>query len=105
MQTSSYRFTSTDVQYMCQLRNRKIQHILNIPWRSKANCPTVSLSQEPRVGGPLPFPPDGRLTLKLDLPVPAVLLIHVCGKPDSPPDQVGVTMSPCQPPFHTWMRK
>ncbi|XP_023692327.1 alpha-L-iduronidase isoform X2 [Paramormyrops kingsleyae] len=44
--------------------------------------------EEPRVGGPLPFPPDGRLTLKLDLPVPAVLLIHVCAKPDSPPDQV-----------------
>ncbi|KAJ8397109.1 hypothetical protein AAFF_G00009630 [Aldrovandia affinis] len=44
--------------------------------------------EDPLVVGPLPFPSGGRLTLKAELPVPSVLLIHVCAQPTAKPDQV-----------------
>ncbi|XP_018613848.2 alpha-L-iduronidase [Scleropages formosus] len=43
---------------------------------------------EPQVRGPLPFPSEGTLTLKVELPVPAVLLVHVCARPKATPEQV-----------------
>ncbi|KAL4660837.1 alpha-L-iduronidase [Arapaima gigas] len=43
---------------------------------------------EPLVRGPLPFPSKGSLNLKVELPVPAVLLIHVCAQPKATPQQV-----------------
>ncbi|MGH0183635.1 UNVERIFIED_CONTAM: hypothetical protein FKN15_012944 [Acipenser sinensis] len=45
-------------------------------------------AEEPLVVGPLAFPSSGRLTLKTELPIPSLFLIHICAKPKVPPDQV-----------------
>ncbi|XP_041109745.1 alpha-L-iduronidase isoform X2 [Polyodon spathula] len=45
-------------------------------------------AEEPLVMGPLAFPSSGTLTLKAELPVPSLFLIHICAKPKVPPDQV-----------------
>lgn len=50
--------------------------------------PDVSLSQGPHTDGPLDVPAGDSLILKAKLPVPSVLLIHVCARPKAVPDQV-----------------
>lgn len=37
---------------------------------------------------PTAFPKKGDMILKLKLPVPSVLLIHICEQPQSPPGRV-----------------
>uniref|UniRef100_A0A8C3RZY8 Alpha-L-iduronidase n=1 Tax=Chelydra serpentina TaxID=8475 RepID=A0A8C3RZY8_CHESE len=52
-------------------------------------------TEDPVVTGPFPFPGDGRLILKQELPLPSVFLIHVCARPNSVPNQVtGVHLIP-----------
>ncbi|XP_053887979.1 alpha-L-iduronidase [Malaclemys terrapin pileata] len=52
-------------------------------------------AEDPVVTGPFPFPGDGRLILKQELPLPSVFLIHVCARPHSGPSQVtGVHLIP-----------
>ncbi|XP_007056912.2 alpha-L-iduronidase isoform X1 [Chelonia mydas] len=52
-------------------------------------------AEDPVVTGPFPFPGDGRLILKQELPLPSVFLIHVCARPHSVPNQVaGVYLIP-----------
>uniref|UniRef100_UPI00398F51F0 alpha-L-iduronidase isoform X2 n=1 Tax=Pristiophorus japonicus TaxID=55135 RepID=UPI00398F51F0 len=43
--------------------------------------------EEPMVKGPIPFPPEGNLILKLQLPIPSVYLLHICAKPERPPNK------------------
>ncbi|XP_036383135.1 alpha-L-iduronidase isoform X2 [Megalops cyprinoides] len=65
-------------------------------WRSlgSPNFPTAEQfrqlrsHEDPRVSGPLPFPSEGRLILKAELPIPSILLIHVCAQSRAKPDQV-----------------
>ncbi|CAL1616364.1 unnamed protein product [Knipowitschia caucasica] len=45
-------------------------------------------SQDAVVEGPWPVPPGDTLAVKAKLPVPSVLLIHVCARPKVAPDQV-----------------
>ncbi|XP_029017214.1 alpha-L-iduronidase isoform X2 [Betta splendens] len=45
-------------------------------------------AEDPRVDGPWEVPAGDTLTLKAKLPVPSVLLIHVCAQPKAVPDQV-----------------
>ncbi|XP_055554617.1 alpha-L-iduronidase isoform X3 [Falco cherrug] len=52
-------------------------------------------AEDPVATGPFPFPEDGILTLKQDLPIPSVFLIHICARPRSFPGQVtGVRLIP-----------
>nr|XP_048707432.1 alpha-L-iduronidase isoform X3 [Caretta caretta] len=52
-------------------------------------------AEDPVVTGPFPFPGDGHLILKQELPLPSVFLIHVCARPHSVPNQVaGVHLIP-----------
>ncbi|XP_074850655.1 alpha-L-iduronidase isoform X2 [Carettochelys insculpta] len=52
-------------------------------------------AEDPVVSGPFPFPQDGCLILKQQLPIPSVFLIHVCARPHSVPNQVtGVHLIP-----------
>uniref|UniRef100_A0A672JDS7 Alpha-L-iduronidase n=1 Tax=Salarias fasciatus TaxID=181472 RepID=A0A672JDS7_SALFA len=44
--------------------------------------------QDPRTDGPWDVPAGEALTLKATLPVPSVLLVHVCARPKAEPDQV-----------------
>lgn len=44
--------------------------------------------QEPRVDGPWEVPAGDTLTLKAELSLPSVLLVHVCARPKAAPDQV-----------------
>ncbi|KAK2837635.1 hypothetical protein Q5P01_014847 [Channa striata] len=44
--------------------------------------------QDPRADGPWEVPAGDTLTLTAKLPVPSVLLIHVCAQPKATPDQV-----------------
>ncbi|KAM6931295.1 alpha-L-iduronidase [Xenentodon cancila] len=44
--------------------------------------------EDPRVDGPWKVPAGDTLTLRATLPVPSVLLIHVCAQPEAAPDQV-----------------
>uniref|UniRef100_A0A8C7Z8I4 Alpha-L-iduronidase n=1 Tax=Oryzias sinensis TaxID=183150 RepID=A0A8C7Z8I4_9TELE len=46
----------------------------------------------PRISGPWEIPPGDTLTLKTKLPMPSVLLIHVCTKPMAPPGQVNILL-------------
>ncbi|XP_024908734.1 alpha-L-iduronidase isoform X2 [Cynoglossus semilaevis] len=45
-------------------------------------------TEDPRVDGPWDVPVGEPLTLKARLPVPSVLLVHVCARPTAAPDQV-----------------
>lgn len=36
---------------------------------------------------PRPFPASGRLTLRPELRLPSLLLVHVCARPEKPPGQ------------------
>ncbi|KAM4050755.1 alpha-L-iduronidase isoform 2-T2 [Anomaloglossus baeobatrachus] len=44
--------------------------------------------EDPVMEGPTVFPKDGDTVLRMQLPVPSVLLVHICEKPQSPPGQV-----------------
>ncbi|XP_041053900.1 alpha-L-iduronidase isoform X3 [Carcharodon carcharias] len=43
--------------------------------------------EDPVVKGPIPFPREGNLILKLHLPIPSVFLLHICAKPKRPPNK------------------
>lgn len=45
-------------------------------------------AEDPVATAPRPFPPGGRLTLQPELPLPSLLLVHVCARPAEPPGQV-----------------
>lgn len=45
-------------------------------------------AEDPVMEGPVTFPKDGSMVLKAQLPVPSVLLVHVCERPQSPPGKV-----------------
>uniref|UniRef100_A0A2K6T4N1 Alpha-L-iduronidase n=1 Tax=Saimiri boliviensis boliviensis TaxID=39432 RepID=A0A2K6T4N1_SAIBB len=45
-------------------------------------------AQDPVAEAPRPFPAGGRLTLRPALPLPSLLLVHVCARPEKPPGQV-----------------
>ncbi|XP_072261503.1 alpha-L-iduronidase isoform X2 [Pyxicephalus adspersus] len=45
-------------------------------------------AEDPVVEGPTSFPKEGDVILKVKLPVPSVLLIHICEQPRSPPGRV-----------------
>ncbi|XP_029458215.1 alpha-L-iduronidase isoform X3 [Rhinatrema bivittatum] len=52
-------------------------------------------AEEPMVKEPLPFPKEGKLYIKIELPLPSLFLIHVCARAITPPDQVtGVRLVP-----------
>uniref|UniRef100_A0A1A8HUJ8 Iduronidase, alpha-L n=1 Tax=Nothobranchius kuhntae TaxID=321403 RepID=A0A1A8HUJ8_NOTKU len=44
--------------------------------------------EDPRVDGPFKVPAGDTLTLKAKLPVPSILLVHICAQPRARPDQV-----------------
>ncbi|XP_076992295.1 alpha-L-iduronidase isoform X2 [Tamandua tetradactyla] len=48
---------------------------------------SMRAAEDPVAAAPRPFPAGGRLTLRRDLPLPALLLLHVCARP-APPGQV-----------------
>ncbi|XP_045630705.1 alpha-L-iduronidase isoform X3 [Ursus americanus] len=45
-------------------------------------------AEDPVVMAPRPFPDSGRLTLRPELRLPSLLLVHVCARPEKPPGQV-----------------
>ncbi|XP_019513592.1 PREDICTED: alpha-L-iduronidase [Hipposideros armiger] len=45
-------------------------------------------AEDPVATAPRPFPASGRLTLHPELPLPSLLLVHVCARPAEPPGQV-----------------
>ncbi|XP_036847378.2 alpha-L-iduronidase isoform X6 [Manis javanica] len=45
-------------------------------------------AEDPVATAPRPFPVGGRLTLRPELPLPSLLLVHVCARPEKPPGQV-----------------
>uniref|UniRef100_A0A8C6HRC0 Alpha-L-iduronidase n=1 Tax=Mus spicilegus TaxID=10103 RepID=A0A8C6HRC0_MUSSI len=48
----------------------------------------MRMVEDPVAEAPRPFPARGRLTLHRKLPVPSLLLVHVCARPLKPPGQV-----------------
>lgn len=47
----------------------------------------MRMAEDPVASTPQPFPASGHLTLRLELPVPALLLLHICARPKKPPGQ------------------
>lgn len=47
---------------------------------------------------PLPFPSSGRLTLRPELPLPSLWLVHVCARPEEPPGQASGSPLPAAAP-------
>ncbi|XP_064345121.1 alpha-L-iduronidase isoform X14 [Camelus dromedarius] len=45
-------------------------------------------AEDPVAVTPRPFPTSGQLTLSPELPLPSLLLVHVCARPQEPPGQV-----------------
>ncbi|XP_024600758.1 alpha-L-iduronidase isoform X2 [Neophocaena asiaeorientalis asiaeorientalis] len=45
-------------------------------------------AEDPAAVMPLPFPSSGRLTLRPELPLPSLWLVHVCARPEEPPGQL-----------------
>lgn len=55
----------------------------------------MRVAEDPVVQKAKPFPEEGNLIMKLELPIPSLLLIHVCARPHFPPNQVtGVRVMP-----------
>ncbi|KAM4707700.1 alpha-L-iduronidase [Discoglossus pictus] len=56
--------------------------------------PTINQFQQIRdvedavVNGPVAFPREENLVMKVELPVPSVFFIHICERPQSPPNKV-----------------
>lgn len=50
--------------------------------------------QDPVASTPQPFPASGHLTLRLELPVPTLLLLHICARPKKPPGQASALSPP-----------
>lgn len=50
--------------------------------------------QDPVAEAPRPFPPGGHLTLHRKLPLPSLLLVHVCTRPLKPPGQASSSPQP-----------
>uniref|UniRef100_A0A8C8YPM1 Alpha-L-iduronidase n=1 Tax=Prolemur simus TaxID=1328070 RepID=A0A8C8YPM1_PROSS len=45
-------------------------------------------AEDPVTTAPRPFPASRHLTLRPELPLPSLLLVHVCARPEKPPGQV-----------------
>ncbi|KAM4854679.1 alpha-L-iduronidase isoform 2-T2 [Thomomys bottae] len=45
-------------------------------------------AEDPVAEAPRPFPGEGRLRLHPELPLPSLLLVHVCARPSTPPGKV-----------------
>ncbi|XP_075400682.1 alpha-L-iduronidase [Tenrec ecaudatus] len=45
-------------------------------------------AEDPVASAPRPFPAGGRLTLRPELPLPSLMLLHLCARPEKPPGQV-----------------
>ncbi|XP_069482481.1 alpha-L-iduronidase [Ambystoma mexicanum] len=48
----------------------------------------IRKAEDPVVQNARPFPEEGNLLMKVELPIPSVFLIHICAQPNSPPNQV-----------------
>ncbi|KAM9237606.1 alpha-L-iduronidase isoform 1-T1 [Dugong dugon] len=48
----------------------------------------MRVAEDPVAAAPRPFPAGGRLTLRPELQLPSLLLLHVCARPEKPPGQV-----------------
>ncbi|XP_023556179.1 alpha-L-iduronidase isoform X2 [Octodon degus] len=55
---------------------------------SVAEFRRMRAAEDPVVSAPRPFPAGGRLTLRPELALPSLLLVHVCARPSGPPGQV-----------------
>ncbi|KAK2115177.1 hypothetical protein P7K49_005803, partial [Saguinus oedipus] len=56
---------------------------------------TRHCAQDPVAEAPHPFPAGGRLTLHPALPLPSLLLVHVCARPEKPPGQASRSPHTC----------
>lgn len=67
--------------------------MLLVPMSSaEVGLTNVLLCQGPHITGPWEIPQGDTLMLKAKLPMPSVVLIHVCAKPKTPPDQVNIVI-------------
>ncbi|XP_069877750.1 alpha-L-iduronidase [Dipodomys merriami] len=55
---------------------------------SAAQFRLLRAAEDPVVEAPHPFPSGGRLVLHRELPLPSLLLLHVCARPSEPPGKV-----------------
>ncbi|XP_063086131.1 alpha-L-iduronidase isoform X3 [Cavia porcellus] len=55
---------------------------------SAAEFRRMRAAEDPVAAAPQPFPAGGRLTLRPELALPSLLLVHVCARPTEPPGQV-----------------
>lgn len=60
----------------------------------KAQSTTSSCPQDPVAVAPQLFPASGRLTLRPELQLPSLLLVHVCARPEKPPGQASSLFLP-----------
>ncbi|XP_051822257.1 alpha-L-iduronidase isoform X1 [Antechinus flavipes] len=93
---------ATDLVYMTYYMDNNLTNPY-LEWKKLGSpvFPTIKQFQQMRetedavATGPFPFPENGQLTLKQELSIPSILLLHVCSKPHLPPDQVnGVRILP-----------
>lgn len=64
------------------------QHMGQPVFPSAEQFRQMRMVEDPVAEAPRPFPARGRLTLHRKLPVPSLLLVHVCARPLEPPGQV-----------------
>ncbi|XP_062874059.1 alpha-L-iduronidase [Trichomycterus rosablanca] len=87
--------THTEVLYVTHYMDNSVTNPYNV-WRLMGSPDYPSLQQliqlrnqeDTLMEGPVPFPAQGGLTLRLKLPVPSILLIHLCARPTHTPGQV-----------------
>ncbi|XP_072476015.1 alpha-L-iduronidase isoform X2 [Notamacropus eugenii] len=93
---------ATDLVYMTYYMDNNLTNPY-LEWKKLGSpvFPTIKQFQQMRetedavTTGPFPFPENGQLTLKQELSIPSILLLHVCSRPHLPPNQVnGVRILP-----------
>ncbi|KAI5615229.1 alpha-L-iduronidase [Silurus asotus] len=85
----------TDVMYMMRYMDNTVTNPYEA-WRrmGSPDYPTphqlsqLRAQEDAQTDGPIPVPAQGVLSLKVKLPVPSILLIHLCAQPPNTPGQV-----------------
>ncbi|KAM6221284.1 alpha-L-iduronidase [Rhynchocyon petersi] len=64
------------------------QHLGQPVFPSAEQFRRMRAAEDPVAEAPRPFPAGGPLTLPLELPLPSLLVLHVCARPETPPGRV-----------------
>lgn len=82
------------LQQLAQLRGQEVIHTHTplLEFQDTCTSAVCVCFQDAQTDGPIPVPAQGYLSLRVKLPVPSILLIHLCARPTHTPGQVNTNV-------------